>query len=406
MPAPHRQRPWSGHAARHGTVRTYRGTSVRQWPHPHPCARIKWPGDAVRGVHKCLWVGIDGDVVCVAGRGLDDRAERTQQLMLDGMIEAAGLGSLPSFAAVRIGIHDAHCNETMLSYATFGYEGRACGARLIPHEHFGPRNGDPRLYNASSSFTSVTASLAPTAASHPEAERCGWAGGSRSDVAKDATHPRGLDRGSPARPRFASILRENPAEFEIVDTSQPLAKPLPLATQVAKWRCLADVKGAGYSGRVPALLHSNRTLLYVARPHLVNFFETGDLVPPLQPWSHYVPVRADMSDLTRKARWVLAHRLEADAIAARALAYARCHLSVQAARRHLTRVVIAAGTCAMGCSYPGYGNCFDCMVGSGGNFSRAFEAYEWVERGHARDEATEAACAAAHVVVTPPPDAA
>ena len=378
---------------------------VSHWKPPHPCARMIWPGDALRPIGKTVWVGIRlGSIICAAGYGLDDRAQRTQQLLLDGLVEAAEIRSLPSFWPVRIGVHDAHCNETMLSYANFGVDGRPCGARLIPHEYFGPPLGSPLLYNASESFASVTASLAAAAAGHPGAERCGWAGSSTSDAQASGARWRRANHVEPSRPKFAEILRRHPEEFEVVDTARS-DQPLPMATQVGRWRCLADVKGVGYSRRVPALLHSNRTLLYVARPHLSTFFEDGDLVPSIRPWAHYVPVRDDMSDLVRKARWVLTHRAEADVIAARALAYARCHLTVPAARRHLTRVVLAAGTCARGCSHPGHGNCFDCMAGSGGNFSRAFKAYEWVERGHANDDEAEAACAVAHeAVVAPPPE--
>ena len=41
----------------------------------------------------------------------------------------------------------------------------------------------------------------------------------------------------------------------------------------ARWGCLLDIRGNGFSARVPALLHTNRTLLFVLRHNLYTWLE-------------------------------------------------------------------------------------------------------------------------------------
>jgi hypothetical protein len=67
-----------------------------------------------------------------------------------------------------------------------------------------------------------------------------------------------------------------------------------LLDQVAKWRFLIDVQGAGYSGRLKLLLASGRPVFIQERSHHEFFYK--DLVP----WRHYVPIRSDLSDLRDK----------------------------------------------------------------------------------------------------------
>jgi hypothetical protein len=61
--------------------------------------------------------------------------------------------------------------------------------------------------------------------------------------------------------------------------------------QVDRWRYLIDVEGTGYSGRLKLLLSSPRVVFLQDRPHKEDFFQH------LIPWSHFVPVKRDLSDL-------------------------------------------------------------------------------------------------------------
>ena len=118
-----------------------------------------------------------------------------------------------------------------------------------------------------------------------------------------------------------------------------------LCTQQAeRWACLVDVRGAGYSGRVPALLHTGRPLLYHDRPGLRTYFEHPSFVAPIRPWTHYVPVAANLSDLAENAHWMLnqSNAAAAAAIGRRGLAYARCYLTVDFAQEFAVEQLLAA----------------------------------------------------------------
>ena len=65
--------------------------------------------------------------------------------------------------------------------------------------------------------------------------------------------------------------------------------------QIARWRYLIDIEGTGYSGRFKLLLSAPRLVFLQERPHKEDFFQY------LVPWTHYVPVKRDLSDL--RAIW-------------------------------------------------------------------------------------------------------
>jgi hypothetical protein len=68
--------------------------------------------------------------------------------------------------------------------------------------------------------------------------------------------------------------------------------------QVNRWRYFVDVEGTGYSGRLKFLLATHRIVLLIDRKHKEWFFKH------LEPWTHYVPIEADMSDLADKLNYV------------------------------------------------------------------------------------------------------
>lgn len=231
-------------------------------------------------------------------------------------------------------------------------------------------------------YTAQTQPLAAIAAANRNASRkCGWRG-RISDGQNDATHPAGMF--APIREHLVRVAAQHPASLDI-QSVRGLADRgrLSLAAQVARWRCLLDVRGAGFSSRTVMLLHSARPLLYVERPHLLTFVESAAFAAPLRPWVHYVPVAADLRNLAARADWVLEHRAEAERIAAHALAYARCFLTTDFARRYFTRQLLAAGSCAEEC-FVERSRCQACQMDVPGNRSRfhaAFARLRWVQNG-------------------------
>lgn len=99
---------------------------------------------------------------------------------------------------------------------------------------------------------------------------------------------------------------------------------------------LIDIEGGGYSGRLKLLLFSRRLLFVPDRP----WWDVATC--RLQPWTHYVPVRRDLSDLLEKLYWADAHPEESQHIIDNAFAYAQEHCTVEASIRHIHNVIIGS----------------------------------------------------------------
>lgn len=64
-----------------------------------------------------------------------------------------------------------------------------------------------------------------------------------------------------------------------------------LEDQINEWKYLLDIEGNGYSARLKLLLWSNRIIFIADRPYKEFFYQF------LIPWTHYIPVKQDLSDL-------------------------------------------------------------------------------------------------------------
>ena len=136
-----------------------------------------------------------------------------------------------------------------------------------------------------------------------------------------------FDFGLAGRPAGASSLDldalftrkdvEAPGSYELYDALQNhgivITAPERLdADELSKFRYHIDLGGAGgttWSGlfaklAMPGLLFHHQTVMS-------DFFVGDELVP----WSHFVPVKQDLSDLPEKLEWARAHPVEAQQIA-------------------------------------------------------------------------------------------
>ena len=175
--------------ALHVVTDSFMSRDVWNWDSNHPCQHtgMGWPPDSL--LHKnmrTVWVAHYAGVLCATGHGLATRGVRTQRLIIDGLRDASKLQPIPSFVAVRIGVNDAHCNETSLAYATYGLHGQNCLARLIPSEQFavGRESSDAALIQpvGVQTFDQIVSPLSNLAATHQSINpRCGWIGRSLSD---------------------------------------------------------------------------------------------------------------------------------------------------------------------------------------------------------------------------------
>jgi hypothetical protein len=83
-----------------------------------------------------------------------------------------------------------------------------------------------------------------------------------------------------------------------------------------KYRFLIDLQARGYSGRLKLLMFSGRLLFVQDRPWK-EYFHTQ-----LKPFEHYLPVRADLSDLMERLDWARANPSKVDQIAKQAQEFA------------------------------------------------------------------------------------
>jgi len=270
-----------------------------------PCIHTRQPAQSeVVLVWRQAVRGSSANNTCVVplGKTWEQRAPLTGQQIVE-----ATQGMAP-FEGLAVSIGDSACNADL----AFAVPRTTCRARVIPDYIF---SAWPSVGIAS--FDSTARELALLAKRSVPRPVCGWAGTTST---------------SKARVAAVALMRRNPGVFALHEV-KPLKvidarRRLSLGEQVGQWSCLVDLVGGGYSGRVPLLLHTGRPLLYVER-QVRAFYDSGP--DAIKPWKHYVPAKADLSDLVEKARWILEHREEAQRIAAQGQAHALQHLTRAAA---------------------------------------------------------------------------
>ena len=116
------------------------------------------------------------------------------------------------------------------------------------------------------------------------------------------------------------------ARFTDID-SGPCGDALPLAlrgdplthAQRQHYKYALDTGGVGGGSGLAALeAMAAASLVFRVESPLADFYAAD-----LQPWTHYVPVAADLSDLEEKYLWAQSHQTEARDIAARGAVFAR-----------------------------------------------------------------------------------
>ena len=216
--------------------------------------------------------------------------------------EADAIYRWPDFGPLSISTGDAGADGSL----AFCHE--TPGARTVPDFVF------HRWPEAGVDDYADTCAAISAAGERPAAtDRAGWIG-----AASHATRRRLAELGDSRRDLFSiTLMTWRPGATGRHGASAFVSLP----ELVATYAWLVDVEGAGYSGRLKFLLFSKRCLLLADRPQKEWFH--GDLVP----WTHYVPVRRDLSDLVEKAAWCRAHPAAAAAVGAAAARFAEARLT-------------------------------------------------------------------------------
>ena len=102
---------------------------------------------------------------------------------------------------------------------------------------------------------------------------------------------------------------------------------------VKRYSILIDIEGNGYSGRVKHLLWSHRPLIIVDRPHKEFFYDY------LVPWTHYIPVKRDLSDLLHNIEWCFSNKTKARKIAENAYYFSQTHLTRDVAYKRWDEII-------------------------------------------------------------------
>lgn len=100
-----------------------------------------------------------------------------------------------------------------------------------------------------------------------------------------------------------------------------------------RYRYLIDIEGIGYSGRLKLFFFSGRPIFLQERPWREFYFDW------MEPFTHYIPVARDLSDLSARLDWAEANPRECRRIAENAQSFARQHLTRDAAILHLRKVI-------------------------------------------------------------------
>jgi len=268
-------------------------------PRSWPCIKAPWPNDAY-GSQRAparLWIYATDSTVCVVGFGWANRAEATAGMLMRGMLQLhdrlamsaprpSAFRLLPFERVVTINLLDSYIparrrspHESLLAYSCKGAQAHGCGVGLVPH--FGLAN-----YHEAGlgTFRDLSEELATAGLRRARTRMCGWAGNPKN-------HRQRALYGAQAASQPHLLAFANQSQY------------LPLRAQVDEWACLIDLVGYGFSARVPLLLHSGRVVLKVTPPPPSPWlwYEDSRAFPEvLTPWSHFVPVKADLSDLVKQ----------------------------------------------------------------------------------------------------------
>ncbi len=145
-----------------------------------------------------------------------------------------------------------------------------------------------------------------------EKDRVGWVGDSKY---------------SSNRQTLINIGNSNKHIFDFIDTgadssdNNDTERIGSIPELVKKYSILLDIEGTTYSSKLKYLLWSGRPILLVDRPYKEYYFEY------LKPWTHYIPVKRDLSDLTNKVDWCMTNYDKATKIGSNAYDFAKQYLS-------------------------------------------------------------------------------
>lgn len=237
----------------------------------HPVGRIQgWKG--------WIWVGKENGKLSIEETySFQTRNKETIQMLKE--VDAR----LSSFCNIPIYTDDnPPCNVRSLAYST-----RRWGCKTIPIPSF-IFNKWPEV--GIGDYEMVVRELRLAAENIPKKLRTlGWIGNPNTHAIRRTLI---LKKGP-----FFDFREVFPgSEFEGY-VKKPISGFMTLPEQIKEWQYILDVRGGGFSARLPLLLRSGRLVFYQERD-LEQWF-----MPLFRPYVHYIPVSKDLSNLGEQVAW-------------------------------------------------------------------------------------------------------
>jgi hypothetical protein len=267
--------------------------------------------DPVPELHEKLVLWNPGDEV----RALDFSGFETRNESTLGLIaRAEEAHGLPAFPPTLVNTADQPVNRKDPRWRALSYS-TAAGFDDLPVPDF-LFDGWPQT--GIGDYEEARARLAGAGAEPAQAPTAGWIGASDTNPARRALLELGRRHPDLLDVRDVSWVRGSGGGGGPMTTAA--GNYLSLDEQVRSWTLLIDVEGNGWSARLKLLLASGRPVLVQERPWREWFFRL------LRPGVHYLPVRADLSDLAAQVEWAQTHPAEAARIGRDGQRFAREHL--------------------------------------------------------------------------------
>jgi hypothetical protein len=151
----------------------------------------------------------------------------------------------------------------------------------------------------------------------------------------------GNTQTSPNRGKFMEIAQKNNDFILGIDTyvdkyiDGDVNIPYVSLIDHTKYKYLLDIEGIGYSGRIAYLLFTQRVLFIQDREWKQYYY--FDLVP----YTHFIPVKNDLSDLVEQIKWVEAQgELFYQKVALNALSFAKNNLKYKNAVERIRQMIV------------------------------------------------------------------
>jgi hypothetical protein len=165
---------------------------------------------------------------------------------------------------------------------------------------------------------------------------------------RPATHNQAVWLGAPTHnTRRKSVrwgrLHPDLARFELIIWNktatgirhESTAHYISMPQQASEYSVLVDLRGAGFSARLPALLASGRPVIIQARTNEQWFIWDTNF----QPWTHYIPLDEDVSDIGDVVEWAVNHPKQAAAIGRAGAVYASTYLTKEAVLQRIADIM-------------------------------------------------------------------